>query len=127
MSGDQNFPFPEPSFLFIHEATWHQYTDSETDVRGVQRNVYLDTPIKGYLTAPDAQAEEDAGGLRVRIGAVFITDNGTDVVKGDFIECDDPQLPPDLAGLWRVDVARSTISHRRCLLVRHKAPWGEQS
>ena len=127
MSGDQLFPFPEPSFLFVHDVyLYNMPLYVEVDERGKQRigeNIYSVPPVKGYLTAPNAQADQTGYMQRESIDAVLLLANDIEIDMGWVINCVDPQLPPHLAGTYDVQLTRPNISHNRVLLKRYRKQW----
>lgn len=134
MSGDSLFPFPEPDFLFVHDVYLFNIgaQNPQLDERG-KRTVSLpqkvngewpQPPVRGYLTAGDAQQDQTGYMLREGIDAVLLLPNGTGIDQGWIIECHDPQLPPHLAGTYDVNLTRPNISHTRVLVKRYRNQWG---
>lgn len=127
--GDTNFPIPSPDFLFIHEVELKRPSSTTTDERGVAVTTYLPSEtVMGYLTSPDPSNEDSAGTERIRFNAVVLLSRSLPVPSQEtLIRCDDPQLPPNLSGTYKVEVVRPNISHTRCLLVRYTGPWEENT
>ena len=124
MTGDGLFPFPSPDFLFVHTVNIHKPYERTHDNRGRKRELYEPAEVvRGYLTAPDAASAYDVGAYRVRIDAVLLLPKNTCVCESAIVVCNDPQLPMNLAGQYRVDVVRPNISHTRCLLFRYTDAW----
>lgn len=133
MSGDLLFPFPEPTFLFVHDVYLFgpDQIVRELDERGKEYtriaqegDVNYPEPVKGYLTAPDAQRDTSGYMQREGIEAVLLLPNGLGIDQGWVIKCQDPQLPPHLAGAYDVFSTRPNISHNRVMLKRFRKQWG---
>lgn len=125
--GDLLFPLPSPGFLFIHAVTLRRPLSSATDARGKPVTTYdVDEDVAGYLTAPDRTNEDSAGTDRIKYDAVCLLDNCLGIVpEGTLLKCDDPQLPPTMAGTYRVVTSRPNLSHNRLLVQRYTGPWEE--
>lgn len=127
--GDANFPFPDPSFLFIHEVTIKPVESTGSDPRGRAVVTYgLDQDEYGYLTAPDPSNEDSGGTERIRFAATLLLGRHITLpLESALIRSNDPQLPPRLAGTYKIEVVRPNISHTRCLLVRYDGPWEQNT
>lgn len=124
MSGDKLFPFPRPDFLFVHTVNVYDLNPAEPDARGRRTETY--GPVRrtrGYLTAQDPNAQADAGADRVRVDAVLLVPRDFCIEEGAIVTCSDFQLPPNLAGEYRIEVVRPTLVHTRVLLNRYKGVW----
>ncbi len=125
--GDILFPFPEPTFLFIHTLNLYTGMSNNTvDDRGlVVKSVAgkVPTVVMGYLTKLDEHVEQNVGTTREFYDAVALVSNSVEVKIQDVIECHDPSLHSHLSGTYRVDQVRPNISHTRVLLSRIADPW----
>lgn len=127
--GDLNFPFPDPSFLFIHCVEIRPVLTRTSDPRGrpvVKRD--LPQSLNGYLTAPDPNTDDSAGTQRIKVDAVLLIGNDCTYPTEDaLVRSDDPQLPPRLAGTYRITTTRPNISHTRLLLERYDGKWEDDA
>ena len=125
--GDANFPFPDPSFLFIHCVTIRPVLTTSADSRGKPMVTYdEDEDWQGYLTSPDPNNEDSGGTDRVRWSAVLLLPRTCTVpLENALVRCTDSQLSPNLAGTYLIEVVRPNISHTRCLLSRYGDVWEE--
>lgn len=130
MMGDELFPIPQPTFIFVHEVRVIPPGSivMERDERGkVTENlppladlVANIQPVKGYLTNPDATRDQTGYIMREQITAVCLLPIDVNVDSAGLIMCFDPQLPPHLAGIYEIDVVRATLVHKRVLLRRFR-------
>lgn len=130
MSGDRLFPIPEPTFIFVHEIyvlplSVMVQTVSERGQVVLELPPIEDypAPTVGYLTAPNEQRDINSAIERQRIDAVCLMPLATQIDYPDYLYCNDPQLPPHLAGAYIVDTVRANISHLRVLLRRYRHQW----
>lgn len=135
MSGDPVFPFPEPTFLWVHPIyVLHpddmMRTVSEkgkvVDFIPTAEGIKTRTPVMGYFTNPDETKDQSGYIQRQQISAVALLPLNADVDYDCLLYCDDPSLPPHLAGLYEIDVVRGNISHRRAMLRRYRKQWEKQ-
>jgi hypothetical protein len=134
MSGDTLFPFPEPTFLFIHDVYIFPRDSLVTtfDERG-KSSVRLPAmanwpaPVKGYLTAPNSSRDLSGYIQRQQIAAVCLLPLSTVVDHMDFIYCADPQLAPFMKGTYQIETARATISHIRLMCQRYRLQFESES
>lgn len=126
--GDPNFPFPAPDWIMIHRVTLKRVLTVAPDARGKSVVTYdTDIEVAGYLTGPDRNNEDSAGTERIRYSAVLLVPNDVCVKEDTLVRCNDPQLPPTLAGTYKVEASRPNLSHTRCLLTRYTGPWEKVS
>jgi hypothetical protein len=135
VSGDSLFPFPEPTFIFVHEV-WVVPSEMlvvDRDERGkvietlpsVAEIKEQLTPTKGYLTNPDETRDQSGYISRQQITAICAMPINTNVRHTDLILCMDAQLPPHLAGVYEIDTVRATIVHKRVMLRRYRLQFDE--
>lgn len=118
--GDQIFPFPEPEWLFVHTVHIGARDAVVTQPDGRWEHVVVETPARGYLTAPDPQEVSGGNTEVVVIDAVLLVSNSTVVREQDRVRADDPTIPPVLTGVFAVVGVRPNQSHTRVLLSRVK-------
>lgn len=133
MSGDLLFPFPEPTFLFIHKVFLFgpENIVKALDERGKEYKAmpeegseFYPEPVNGYLTAPNPEVDTSGYMQRESIDAVLLLPNAIKVDIDWVVRCDDTQLPPHLAGSYEVRSTRPNISHTRVMLQRFRKQWG---
>lgn len=123
IGGDALFPFPEPTFLFIHNVLLLTAGAVTTDDRGRPTRTYAQSTVKGYLTAPDVQALVGDGALRESVSAVLLVPRTVVVRTEDRIEGTDTAIPANLRGRYEVVGIRPTLAHTRVLLRRFTGVW----
>lgn len=118
---DALFPFPSPSFVFVHRVKLisNTSTEPEIDDNGWPIEASASSPgrqVKGYVSSPSYR--DAASGLRV--DAVVLVHRDEIPVRGDLVNVPaQPGLLPALAGLYKVDQVRPNASHTRLLVMRN--------
>lgn len=120
------FPFPEPTFLFIHQVTLQRRTGTTTDSRGRAVPTYAPEPLDGFLTAPNPESVPDVGGLRTRVSAVFLASLSTVVDVADMLDTTGAPVAAVLQGQFKIEMLRPNESHLRILLSRYTGSWEAQ-
>lgn len=119
--GDAIFPFPEPTFLFIHTIHIGNRGTVVTQPDGSWAHAVTEIPARGYMTAPDPREVAAAASRDVVIDAILLVSNTTIVTEKDQVRCSDPFAPPVLQGVFAVTGVRPNQSHTRVLLSRVRA------
>lgn len=130
MSGDLLFPFPEPTFIFVHEVYLipNSMVVKTRDERGKITETLPDLEdivaeleaTKGYLTSPDETRDQTGYINRQNITAICALPKNAVLDHDSLIMSFDAQLPPHLAGVYEIDTVRTTIVHQRAMLRRYR-------
>lgn len=128
MSIDALFPVPEPTFLFVHQLKiWTTGGAFSVDERGKwKQDTTLPTPDltpMGYLTAPNETEVQQAGTLLEQVDAVCLVSRTLVIPHSSVLFCNDPRLPINLAGTYKVNGVRTNLSHTRLLCQRLTGVW----
>ena len=130
MIGDNLFPFPEPTFIFVHDV--HIIPNSMIVKTRDERGKVVETlpdledivaevaATKGYLTSPDETRDQTGYINRQNITAVCALPVSAELDHTSLIMCFDTQLPLHLAGIYEIDTVRTTIVHQRAMLRRYR-------
>lgn len=121
MTVDPLFPFPEPSFLWVHELTRHVPSgDPIPDETGYWTSDNIpttDTPnIPCYVGAYNPSQQEAGDTYEESVDAVALVSHSTPFNRKDEVTV--TAAAAYLLGRYRVSVVRPNPSHQRLLLTR---------
>lgn len=120
---DPVFPFPEPSFLFVHTVNLAPAPITVDDDGYVQPSTDPGVPVIGYVTNADPSLTDTQG---VLVNTVVLVPRAT-VVDHDqeIVVQSQAGLHPSLVGRYAIREVRPNASHIRLLAMRVADPTAD--
>lgn len=126
MTGDDVFPIPEPTWLWVHQLSISHTAGAasviDSEGRWEYHNPEYDT-IMGYLTGANPEEIERAAQQGIRFNAVALVPRETVVQAGDELIATNTNTLLD--GTYRISQVRPNLSHLRLMIDRipEPDPW----